>query len=71
MFLNLIVVVSHLQVKRMKDCPFKAGRLRDLQSAHHRHSSVARPLGRFVSLFDAILSTAQESLNSTASMLII
>ena len=49
------------EVRRLKECPFRANRIRDLQSAHHRHSSVARPLGRFVALFDAMLGTAQES----------
>ncbi len=51
----------------MKTCPFKAGRLRDLQSTYHQHSSVTRPLGRFVSLFDAMLSTAQTAPNVLCS----
>lgn len=54
-------MVFESEVRRLTECPFRANRIRDLQSAHHRHSSVARPLGRFVALFDAILGTAQES----------
>lgn len=38
----------------------RANRVRDLQSAKHRHSSTQKPLGRFVLFTDALLSTAQE-----------
>ena len=53
-------VMLSFEVRRLKESPFRANRIRDLQSAHHRHSSVARPLGRFVALFDAMLGCAQE-----------
>lgn len=38
----------------------RANRVRDLQSAKHRHSSTQKPLGRFILFTDALLSTAQE-----------
>jgi len=52
-------VLCVLQVRRLRQCPFKAKNLRDLQSAAHRHSSTQKPTGRFVAFFDALLSVAQ------------
>ena len=46
-------------VKRLKLTPYHAKRIRDLQSAPHRHSSTQKPTGRFVALFDALLSLSQ------------
>ena len=37
--------------------------MRDLQSAKHRHSSLQKPMGRFILLADAFLATAHERLS--------
>ena len=40
--------------------PVTANRIRDLQSAKHRHASTQLPLGRFCMFFDALINCAKD-----------
>lgn len=50
-------------IRRMKHrFPIQASRIKDLQSAAHRHSSASKPLGRFLMFFPALVKFSQQPL---------
>ena len=70
----MVVIIERLsqvsKVRRSLQFQVRANRVRDLQSAKHRHSSTQKPLGRFILFTDALLSTAQEIVPSLIWLLI-
>ena len=61
---DLKVIVSRRAKVRRMDAEFlRHSGMRDLQSAKHRHSSLQKPMGRFILLADAFLATAHERLS--------
>ena len=59
-----VAIVSRRAKVRHMDAEFlRHSGMRDLQSAKHRHSSLQKPMGRFILLADAFLATAHERLS--------
>ena len=59
-----MAIVSRRAKVRHMDAEFlRHSGMRDLQSAKHRHSSLQKPMGRFILLADAFLATAHERLS--------
>ena len=48
--------------------PVTANRIRDLQSAKHRHASTQLPLGRFCMFFDALINCAKDIADSRVNL---
>ena len=58
-----MAIARRAKVRHMDAEFLRHSGMRDLQSAKHRHSSLQKPMGRFILLADAFLATARERLS--------